>query len=282
MSLPSTLPVRVSLFGTGNLMSALLSGWQKAGLLGTQINAIGVNRSEANVKKARDRFGIEALCLEEALAQPERAVWQSDLWILGVKPWQLQDLLVALNPMAQQAQAPVFSLAAGVKLDTMAAALPEGLPLGRIMGNTQWTVASGVGVWCANSAMEALEPNALMEALLKPVGLCLKSDETYFDALTAFVGSSPAFGLTFIEALADGAVNAGLPRYLASALAPALIQGVARQVQETGAHPAQLRDQITTPGGTTMAGLMTLEAAGFRHAVAEAVSNAAKRAAQLR
>lgn len=277
----SSLPQKVVVLGVGQLASALLEGWQTAGIL-DEVELVGVCRSESSAQRQSQRFGFPVYTLEQVVAKPE--LLSADLWVTAVKPYQLLDLLKQLSqsvlPKLSTTPA-IASLAAGISVAQMEEATESGYPVGRVMGNVQWAVTSGVATWCGNTAFNE-QAKALMPALFEPVGVCIEVLEAQFDQLTALAGSGPALLLTLLEAMIDGAVVSGLPRPIAKQLVPALFQGVANQVQQTGEHPGVLRDRITTPAGTTMAALMELEAVAGRHAIAKALVAATERAKAYR
>jgi len=173
------------------------------------------------------------------------------------------------------------SIAAGVPLATLAAALPPGAHIVRAMPNTPALVRSGATAFVAGAACSA-QDRALARALFEGVGLAWEApSEALLDAVTGLSGSGPAYVFVFLEALSDAGVRMGLPRDAATALATQTVLGAAKLAQETGRHPAALKDQVTSPGGTTIAGLERLEAHGFRAAIHEAVAAATRRSKEL-
>ncbi|MHB8764056.1 MAG: pyrroline-5-carboxylate reductase, partial [Deferrisomatales bacterium] len=175
----------------------------------------------------------------------------------------------------------VVSVCAGVPLGRLTAGLPPGTPVVRCMPNTPALVGCGASVYCANPHVTA-EGRRAVELLLGAVGQVHEvQKESLLDAVTGLSGSGPAYAFTFLEALADGGVLAGLPRALARALACQTLLGAARLAQASDEHTAELKDRVTSPGGTTSAGLRELELRGFRGAVIEAVRAAAERSKEL-
>jgi pyrroline-5-carboxylate reductase len=173
------------------------------------------------------------------------------------------------------------SIAAGVPLAALSKALPLGARVVRAMPNTPALVRSGATAFVAGEGCGDRD-RALARALFEGVGMAWEAPaEALLDAVTGLSGSGPAYVFVFLEALSDAGVRMGLPRDAASALAVQTVLGSARLAQETGRHPAALKDQVASPGGTTIAGLERLEACGFRAAVHEAVAAATHRSKEL-
>jgi pyrroline-5-carboxylate reductase len=174
----------------------------------------------------------------------------------------------------------VISVAAGVSLATLGAGLGPDCRLVRVMPNTPAWVGEGAAGYCRGAnATEADE--ATVRACLGSVGRAFRVPEGLLDAVTGLSGSGPAFVYVMVEALSDGGVRVGLPRDVATALAAQTVLGAARMVLETGLHPGVLKDQVTSPGGTTIAGLHALERGGLRAALIDAVEAATRRSAEL-
>ncbi|WP_299409645.1 pyrroline-5-carboxylate reductase [Acaryochloris sp. IP29b_bin.148] len=202
----------------------------------------------------------------------------SQVLLLAVKPQAFQSVALQL-----QAAIPpgclVLSILAGIPLATLESAF-KGCPVVRVMPNTPATVGAGMAALAAGCQANATHL-ALARQLFSAVGKVVTVPETLMDAVTGLSGSGPAFVALVLEALTDGGVSVGLPRSIAAQLALQTLLGTATLVQETGLHPAQLKDQVTSPGGTTIAGVAALEQAGLRSALIGAVQAAYQRSQEL-
>jgi pyrroline-5-carboxylate reductase len=202
----------------------------------------------------------------------------ADLLLLAVKPQVFGVVTAGLVGRSPDHQL-VLSILAGVTLGQLEGAFP-GQPVVRVMPNTPATVGAG----CTAIALgRACLPNhgAIARRIFEAVGSVVEVPEGLMDAVTGLSGSGPAYVALMVEALADGGVAAGLPRAIAQELALGTVLGTARLLRESGMHPALLKDQVTSPGGTTIAGVGVLEAAGFRSGLIEAVKAAAARSKEL-
>jgi pyrroline-5-carboxylate reductase len=200
----------------------------------------------------------------------------SPVLLLAIKP-QILDSVVKQLTVASQAL--VISILAGVSLSRLEAAFPE-RAIVRAMPNTPATVGAGITAIAAGKNVET-EHLSVAKSIFTAVGEVVEVPEYMMDAVTGLSGSGPAFVAIAIEALADGGVAAGLPRPIASQLALSTVLGTAKLLQESQLHPAQLKDRVTSPGGTTIAGVARLENSGFRSAIIEAVKAAYRRSQEL-
>jgi pyrroline-5-carboxylate reductase len=197
--------------------------------------------------------------------------------IVAVKPG---DVAGACQAIAAAGADRVLSIAAGVTLASLEASLGAGLPVVRAMPNTPALVGAGAAAIAAGSSATEADLG-WAEGLLAAVGTVVRVPEHLLDAVTGLSGSGPAYVFLVAEALIEGGVLAGLPRDVAVALATQTLAGAGRMLVETGATPEELRAQVTSPGGTTAAGLRALEAAGVRSAFLEAVAAATARSREL-
>ncbi len=204
---------------------------------------------------------------------------QCDVIVLAVKPQTMAQALEGLRP-AVTADHLIVSVAAGTTIATIAGCLGPGRRVIRVMSNTPALVGQGASAYALGPGATARD-EALVKSLLEGVGVAVALPESLLDAVTGLSGSGPAFVYLMIEALSDGGVRAGLPRDVATLLASQTVLGAVRMVCETGLHPGVLKDQVASPGGTTIAGLHALEQAGVRGAFMDAVLAATRRAAEL-
>jgi pyrroline-5-carboxylate reductase len=256
---------------------ALAQGFLRAGLIeGEQLAAADPEPAALEAFRA---FAPEATLS----ADNQQIAVAADVLFLTVKPQQMQAALSALSGRLG-ADTFVVSIAAGVSLNTISAGLGQskaGAPrLARVMPNTCCLVGQSASAYCLG--VGATEDDArLLAELLSAVGRAWPVDEKLLDAVTGLSGSGPAYVFLAIEALADGGVQAGLPRATALSLAAQTVRGAAEMVLSGTDHPAVLRDRVTSPAGTTIAGLEVLERAGVRGALMGAVAAAARRSAEL-
>jgi len=266
---------RVGLLGGGAMGEALAGGVLAAGARREDVRA--ADPDPARRKRLEESLGIAAS------GDNRSVVDASDVVVLAVKPGLVPGVLAALGGAGEPALArPLWvSIAAGVRLAALAAGLPPVARIVRAMPNTPALVRTGATAFVANARCGAAD-RALASALFEAVGIAWEApSEALLDAVTGLSGSGPAYVFVFLEALSDAGVRMGLPREAATALAIQTVLGASRLAQQTGRHPAALKDQVTSPGGTTIAGLERLEARGFRAAVHEAVAAATLRSREL-
>lgn len=262
---------KIGFIGAGNMGGALIAGLLNAGRV--QPDQITAADPDKTAREALSARGVQ-MVIESA----EAAAGQ-DVVILAVKPQVSAGVLAALEGVLSPQQL-VISLMAGTATGSIQAQLPRQIPLIRAMPQTLVRLCAGATALCAGEAATA-EHMALARELFDQVGSTVVVPEHLMDAVTGLSGSGPAYAYTVIEALADGGVQAGLPRAIAQALTAQTLLGAARMVLEGDAHPAVLRDQVTSPGGTTIAGLHELEAGAVRASLMRAVQAAAARSREL-
>jgi pyrroline-5-carboxylate reductase len=262
----------IGFVGGGNMAEALVRGLLGAGATSTaQLRA--ADPSSQRRDHLMEQYGIKATADNDALAR-----W-ADLLVIATKPNKVSAALKQVEAAVGNATL-VVSIAAGVPTSAIEAALPAGARVVRAMPNTPALVLAGA-TGLAAGAHATPEDLAAAVALFRAVGRCVVVPEAGLDAVTGLSGSGPAYIMLLIEALADGGVQAGLTRDVALELAAQTVYGSAKLQLETGDHPAELKDRVTSPGGTTIAGLAALEDRGFRGAVIAAVAAATARSSEL-
>ena len=204
----------------------------------------------------------------------------ADLILICVTPADAAAVLATLRNAGLRRETLLISILAGASTERLESLLATDNPLVRAMPNTPAIVGEGMTVVCGGRNATA-DHLARAQRIFEAVGTCLPVDETHFNAVTALSGSGPAYHYLIMEALADAGVRVGLPRQLALTLVTQTVLGSAKMVQATGRHPAALRDDVTTPAGCTIGGLLMLEDGRIRSVLARAVEEAAKIAAQL-
>ena len=266
------LKQRVGFIGAGQMATALGQGFVKAGLVARD----AIVASDP-VPEARERFA-EATG-GRTTADNREAVAGADVLLLAVKPQQMAGVLEGLRGKVS-ADKLVVSIAAGVRLGVLAQGLGDDIRLVRVMPNTPCLVGQGACGYCLGTKATA-EDGRLVDELLGSVGVAYQVDEKLLDAVTGLSGSGPAFVYLVVEALSDGGVRMGLPRPVATALAAQTVLGAAQMVLSTGEHTGVLKDRVTSPGGTTIAGIQALESGGLRAALMAAVEAATRRSIEL-
>ncbi len=259
--------MKLGLIGCGKMGAALLNGILKAD---PTISATIYNRTEAKATAL-------ASSLENASVAPDLAtvVKESEVIIVSVKPY---DLGAALSSELDWSGKLLISVAAGVTSESLLQ-MTQARVL-RVMPNTPSLIGQGASAYCLGAL--ATEEDAVMaERLLQSVGQVVRVEEKLMDAVTGVSGSGPAYVYTMIEAMSDAGVKMGLPRTVALQLATQTLKGAAMMVEESGLHPGELKDQVTSPGGTTIAGIAALEEHGVRNALIKAVEAATIRSAEL-
>jgi pyrroline-5-carboxylate reductase len=262
----------IGFIGSGKMASALLEGILRAAIARPEDIYITDKIAAAAADLAK-RTGVSALPSNAAVAA------EAGVLILCVKPG---DVPAALREAGDLSGKLLISIAAGIPLRRLREWAQGGPRCIRVMPNTPALIGLGAAAYATEAADGAHEEDmAVADRIFGAVGIAVRTREELLDAVTGLSGSGPAFVYTVIEALADGGVLMGLPRDTALRLAAQTVQGAAAMVLQTGLHPAQLRDQVTSPGGTTIAGLEALEEAGLRSALIAAVRAATERSGEL-
>ncbi len=239
----------------------------------TASNIITTDHDENRLKLIEDKFGVQTS------TDNTIAVEKADIVILCIKPQNTSSVLSACSEAFHPDKICV-SIMAGVTTEILERYLPDNTPVIRTMPNTCGRIGKGMTVLTKGSKATD-EHLAKITAIFNSLGETEFLDEKHFDAVTALSASGPAFVYLFIEAIADGGLKCGLPRDVAIRMAAQLCQGAAAMVSETGQHPALLKDEVTTPAGCTIDGLLEMEAGGIRVTLIKAVAEAARRAKEL-
>jgi len=262
----------IGFIGGGNMAEALIRGLVKGNHLpASHVLASGPRRERLDELHAK--YAIETMIDYKALAE------RCDLVVLSVKPQILDKVLREIGDRLKSGTL-VISIAAGVDTATIEEAVADGVRVVRAMPNTPALVGAGA---TAISAGKHASPEdlATARAMFDAVGITVELDESHLDAVTGLSGSGPAYIFLILEALADAGVKVGLARRNAQRLAAQTVMGSAKMLMDLDEHPGVLKDMVTSPGGTAIAGLHTLEEGGLRTTLINAVETATKRAREL-
>lgn len=256
--------MKIGFIGLGNMATAMIGGMLQKGMTEPK-NVIGCAKHPETMKKIKDKFNITTVTQNADVAA------QADILFLAVKPIFLPEVIEEIREKVS-ADALVVSIVAGRTLSWLreAFARPE-LKLIRCMPNTPALVLAGCTGVCAGENVSAQELEKAIE-LLGSFGKAIVVPERLMDVVVGISGSSPAYVFLFIEAMADEAVAAGMPRSQAYEFAAQAVLGSAKMVLETGKHPGELKDMVCSPGGTTIEAVKVLEEKGFRGVVMDAVA----------
>jgi pyrroline-5-carboxylate reductase len=264
--------LKIGFLGAGKMATALAQGFLNAKLVGAkQIFAADP------FDTARKHFAAETGA--KTFSGNLEVAKNSGILFLATKPDQVTAALAEISSAFTKNHL-VISIAAGVTLAKLEAALPAGARVIRVMPNTPALVGAGASGFALGKNASAADAE-LAKKLLSAVGVAMQVKENLLDAVTGLSGSGPAYVYQFIEALSDGGVAAGLPRDVATRLAAQTVLGGAKMVLETGVHPGALKDQVTSPGGTTIEGLHELEKGKLRATVMSAVRAATEKSKKL-
>lgn len=263
--------IRIGFLGAGKMATALAQGILQSG----EISTDAILASDAS-PAARTAF--EQVTGARTTGDNLELVANADLVVLAVKPQVVANVLTAVAAQSQEKHLFV-SIAAGISLSTLEQLVPQSRHV-RVMPNTPALVQAGVSAF-ARGRQATEEDAELVRRLLTTVGLAIEVPESQLDAVTGLSGSGPAYVFAMIEALSDGGVLMGLPRATATTLAAQTLLGAAKMVLETGEHPGALKDAVTSPGGTTIAGLHQLERGQLRGTLMNAVQAATERSREL-
>ncbi|MGB9661336.1 MAG: pyrroline-5-carboxylate reductase [Moorellaceae bacterium] len=260
----------IGFIGAGAMGGALIAGVISSGLVSPDKIIVYDVRSE-RLDQLQNKYGLRGA------PDGKQVLQEADIIILAVKP---QVMAEAVKGLVFRSSHLVISVAAGITLRQLEKWIGAGVPIIRAVPNTPALVGEGLTALAGNLEVTVDQMEAAL-AIFRSVGQALVLPEEQLNAVTGLSGSGPAYGYLVIEALADGGVRCGLPRDVALRLAAQTLLGAARMVMVTGEHPAVLKNQVTSPGGTTIAGLEVLEQRAVRGALMEAVRVGTQRAKEL-
>lgn len=264
--------LRIGMLGAGNMAGALIEGMLASGTVRPEQMRASDMREE-RLKELERQYSIVT-----HKDNAELVNW-ANVVVLAVKPQVVDRVLEQLTP-AFNADCLLVSIAAGVPIRALEARLPPGVRVVRAMPNTAAIALAGA-TGIAPGVHATQDDLKIARTLFDAVGRTVVLDENLIDAVTGLSGSGPAYIMLIIEALADGGVKVGLHRDTALLLAAQTVYGSAKLLLDTGEHPGRLKDMVTSPGGTAIAGLHTLESGGLRRTLIDAVDSATKRAIEL-
>lgn len=262
----------IGFIGAGNMAEAMIRGLLEAKLV-TADQVIASDIVETKRQQIRLRYGIQTVTEGRDVGA------KASILILAVKPQDMEAALQGIAASVDQAKT-IISIAAGITTAFIADRLPAKARIVRAMPNAPALVLAGAA-GIAKGEHATTEDLQVAEAIFAAVGKAVVVEEKHLDAVTGLSGSGPAYVFLFIEALADAGVKVGLTRDVAGLLAAQTVLGAARMVLESGRHPAELKDMVASPGGTTIAGLYALERGGLRGTLMEAVEAATIRSREL-
>ncbi len=272
-AVPAQLPlIRVAVLGAGKMGGILLQAFLKE-------NLFAADRIHATVGHAERALALSTQWGVDVSTNNLDAVRQSDLVLIGVKPFQVPDMIAEIKP-ALTPEKLLVSFAASVKTRAIEDAAGMEIAVVRAMPNTPSALGAGIAALCRGRFVSEAQME-LAQRIFETVGRTVLVEEKHMDAVTGLSGSGPAYLYIIIEALAEAGVKVGLPRDTATLLAAQTTFGAAKMVLETGYHPALLKDAVTTPAGCTVDGLLELEEGRLRVTLIKAVISATERAKQL-
>lgn len=266
--------IKLAVLGAGNIGGALIEGLLETGQV-SRDSVFATVLEEAEAAEASSRLNIPVTTTRGNA----EAVSQADVVVLSVKPNQVAEVIGGIRD-ALSPRHILISIAAAVPLAAIEGWLRKPVPVFRVMPNLAMTVRESATAICANDTATH-EQRAVVEQIFRTVGSVTFVSEEMMHAVTALSGSGPAFVCTVLEGLISGAVKVGLPHAVATELAEQMVLGAAKRLREDGTPPAVLRDRVTTPGGTTIAGLHELEKGRLRASLMSAIEAAAARSREI-
>ncbi len=262
---------RIAFLGGGNMAEAIIKGLLR------ENSGIPLMVAEISAER-RGYLAITYPNIRIVENSSEAAAW-GEIVILAIKPQQASSVLATLERTLSPDKL-IVSIMAGVRTGSIEEALENGTRVVRVMPNTPALVGLGATAICPGRKATPLDLDRV-ESIFAQAGLVVRVEEKQMDAVTGLSGSGPAYVFTFVEALSDAGVKNGLSREIASRLAVQTVLGAASMLSGTGEHPALLREKVTSPGGTTIAGLHIMENGRFRGVIMDAVDAATQRSREL-
>jgi pyrroline-5-carboxylate reductase len=263
---------RIAIIGGGRIGEALLAGLLSSGWRSPE-DLVVTSRSDSRVAELRERHGVEATTDNNA------AVLDAELVVVAVKPQDIEALLDQIGSSLSPQQT-VLTIAAAIPTAYIEARIADGVPVVRAMPNSPSTVHEGMAGLAAGAHASDAEL-ALAEEALAHLGRVVRVPESAMDAITAVSGSGPAYFALLAEAMIEAGILLGLSREVSTTLVVQTMLGTAKQLRDQGMHPVELRESVTSPGGTTIAAIRELEQAGVRAAFLNAIQAAMTRAREL-
>ncbi|HET8528475.1 MAG TPA: pyrroline-5-carboxylate reductase [Gaiellaceae bacterium] len=260
---------RIAILGVGRIGEALLSGLVSSGWT----DIVATTRSDARAAELRERYGVEATTSNVDAARDAGIV------VISVKPQDIDALLAQIRDVLTPEQT-VLTVAAAIPTAHIEERLPDGVPVVRAMPNAPSTVHEGMAGLAAGSHADDSDL-AAAEEVLTHLGRVVRVPESAMDAITAVSGSGPAYFALLAEAMIEAGILLGLSREISTTLVVQTMLGTAKQLRDEGMHPVELREAVTSPGGTTIAAIRELEQAGVRAAFLNAIQAAMTRAREL-
>jgi len=262
----------IGFIGCGNMAQAMISGIVKSNLVSSE-KVIASNPSDKNLIKVKKEYNI-------LITQDNKEVAKfSDIVILAVKPYKYFEVIDEIKQYLKK-DVIIVTIAAGITLEHMSKTLGDDAKVIRTMPNTPALVGEGMSALCANSNITKEELAEVID-IFESFGKIEILEEKLIDVVPAVSGSSPAYVYMFIEALGDGAVLQGMPRDKAYKMAAQAVLGAAKMVLATGEHPGKLKDNVCSPGGTTIEAVYTLEKNNFRGSIMSAMESCTEKAIKM-
>lgn len=262
--------MKIAVLGAGNMGASLLGGMLRTGAL-ERANVVATVRSQERAVAMRKKLGIKVTA-----GGNRAAVAHADIVVIAVKPGTVPKVVEEIATALRPSQI-LLSLAAALPITVIEKRLSAPMAVFRAMPNIPVVVEEGAIALCSNTVATKAQWETV-ETLFRSVGVVCRVDEDMMDAVTALSGSGPAYVYLMIEAMIAGGVKMGLSRVIATRLAEQTVLGAAKHVRESGLHPAILRDEVITPGGTTIIAMHELERNGLRSTMISAIESATKHA----